>query len=467
MMRGGLGGAPVTTSRGALGTGTAAAASAPRAWPDLLLLLVAAVIFTYIWRLHNVVAAAQALRPTALLGLAIAAACVSVPLSLVGRRLASSVLALLMLLTVVAAAGIPFALDPAATTSYVTGWIMPGVLLALVVAISARSTGDVEWLLLATVVGAAVFVLILYARGGVNAVTNSEVTVFYDRNELALMLVVLLPAVVHFMRAGEPAVRRAFALGCFLLFVFTIVRGGSRGGLVGLSAVLGYVLLTFRTVPRSTRVAVAAGAVLLLAGGGAMYWARMRTILQPTADYNVSASYGRAAIWQRGLRYVRERPLAGVGASGFAVAEHELSPLARRRIMAGRPVHLLNAHNIFVQVAAELGLPGLVVFVALLVQMARTLRRVRRGRDRYARTPAVAQVLLAALLGYVVCGFFLSAAYFPFLFLLIGLVAALAAIARSEEPLTRQWDQPRRAVTPPATRGGGVPAYEVPAPARW
>jgi O-antigen ligase len=231
--------------------------------------------------------------------------------------------------------------------------------------------------------------------------------------------------------------------------------------------VLGYVLLTFRTVPRRARIWSAVAVLVLLAAGGSTYWQRMRTMTRPESDYNWSGqTYGRIALWRRGLGYIRERPVFGVGANGFPVAEATLSRVARRREMVGRSFATLNPHNIFVQVAAELGLPGLTAFVLLLVTMARTLLRVRRRFGADPVTAGVANVLLAALLGYVVCGFFLSAAYFPLLYLLIGLAAAVSAVARVPPAGPRM-----PAAAPGEPRGqaarGPRARYELPAPARW
>jgi hypothetical protein len=44
----------------------------------------------------------------------------------------------------------------------------------------------------------------------------------------------------------------------------------------------------------------------------------------------------------------------------------------------------------------------------------------------------MSQALMGSLIGYVVCGLFLSAAYFTFLHFLIGFVAATKELADSE-----------------------------------
>lgn len=460
-MRGGLAGSGGASQAGAPGaTGWLAARGARLlARPDVVLVLIAAVIFTYVWRLHDVLHV-LAFRPTLLLGLAVVAAIVRRPIAPLGRRLHSSLLALLALMIIVAAAGLPFALDTESSTRYLTTWILPAVLLGVLIAVAVRSADDVEWLLLALLAGAGIYLATLYARGGASAMVDSSVTVFYDRNEIALMLVALLPAALHFARPGEGRMRRSFAVACLALFVFTVVRGGSRGGLVGLVVVLAYLLLTFRGVPRSVRIWTAAAFVVLVAGAGSTYWARIGTMLRPSTDYNLADErHGRVALWSRGLQYVRDRPLVGVGVGGFPAAERELSLPARRRMMVGKSVYPLNAHDIFVQVGAELGLLGLALFVGLLVQMARTLKRLKRRHDADPQVATIAHVMLASLLGYVLCGVFLSAAYFPLLYVLVGMAAGLAAVARPALAPSRGKSQPAALATdrvpaPRLTRGG-------------
>lgn len=463
--------------RGGLGSGIAAAARSYAgrlevpAWiahpvrPTAAMLLIGALIFTYAWRLHDFIPGLTFARPTVILALALLVAVVTVAPAQIAVRIRSTILALLVLFVAVAAAGAPFAIDSELSTRYLMTWLIPGALLALLIAVCARGVPDLEWIATATAFAAVTYVAVAYARGGMASGPEAEGLVFYDRNEVALMLVGLLPVVILLTRPGERPAWRVFGAACFALFVHTIVRGGSRGGLVGLLLVLAYVLATFAIVSRRARGWTIVATVVLLAAGGPAYWERVKAMLQPSTDYNWSGrSYGRGELWRRGIGYIRDHPVSGVGLSNFPTAERELSAEARRRAMTGRPIETLGAHNSFIQVAAELGLGGLAAFVALLTAMGVGLARARR-RVADVRTRTVAHVLIASLIGYVVCGFFLSAAYFPFLFILVGLSAALVNIAggsSERRPPTVARKPAERAAVPPALK-----QYELPAPARW
>jgi O-antigen ligase len=91
------------------------------------------------------------------------------------------------------------------------------------------------------------------------------------------------------------------------------------------------------------------------------------------------------------------------------------------------------AHNSYVQVGAELGIPGLCFFTGMIVSAWVGLLRRRRwsGGPDAAPDPRgrpLAQALAAALLGFAVGAFFLSLAYLEALYVLVALAAGLRRI---------------------------------------
>jgi O-antigen ligase len=127
--------------------------------------------------------------------------------------------------------------------------------------------------------------------------------------------------------------------------------------------------------------------------------------------------------------------VTGVGLGAFPVAEGTLSPLAQRQAW-GEGVKWSVAHNSFVQVGAELGVAGLLVFVALLITSFVTAMRsaglARTTSD--VRAESLARALAVSLVGYAVAGFFLSQAYAAFLFVLVGLILGLARVLKAPGP---------------------------------
>jgi hypothetical protein len=149
--------------------------------------------------------------------------------------------------------------------------------------------------------------------------------------------------------------------------------------------------------------ATALVAAILLMTASDQYWQQMSTITSDT-DYNQTAETGRLQIWSRGIGYMLQNPVLGLGPGNFQTAEGTLSPLAERQ-QFGIGVRWNAPHNSFVQIAAELGIPGL--------------------RRSAALTPA----LTASLLGFVVGSFFLSLAYSEMLYTLVALSVGVQKVS--------------------------------------
>jgi O-antigen ligase len=133
---------------------------------------------------------------------------------------------------------------------------------------------------------------------------------------------------------------------------------------------------------------------------------------------------------------VEEEPLQGVGAGNFAVSSvhYLLQPGAidRTDYIIGTPKV---AHNTYIQLWAELGLVGLVLFLLVagfcLYGALNAARSFARQGD--VRMEVIARALFVALAGLLAANFFGSRLANKEIWLLLGLAPALLAIARSRE----------------------------------
>jgi O-antigen ligase len=126
-------------------------------------------------------------------------------------------------------------------------------------------------------------------------------------------------------------------------------------------------------------------------------------------------------------------PVVGVGVAAYSVAEGG-SDLAKSLAAEGHGFKWSVAHNSFLETGAELGIPGGLVFIALLGVTAYGLSafspRGKWSRWITRREMALAQMLIGALVGFSVAGFFVSAEYFAYLYFILGLAVGLQKVVR-------------------------------------
>jgi O-antigen ligase len=299
-----------------------------------------------------------------------------------------------------------------------------------------------------------------YARG-INLIENGRVQgavggMFKNPNDLALNMVAVLPFAAMLVLRPLPAVRRAAAALCAVLMLAAIVASQSRSGTVGLAVMA--LVLALRVVRRKPGLVFGAmlAGVLALPMLPASYWQRLASITNEQLDQTGSRE-ARSILLRESFDALVAHPLTGVGAGQFKNYNPE-----------GRQEAWRESHNVVLQVGAELGMFGLMIFGFLLgraayapVQTRRLLRTLaparRSGRPSPAGAPLPgreynmldlhAATMMAALAGWFVCALFASVAYHWTFYYLLALAAAprdyLLARAASGRA-TRSAAAPRR-----------------------
>jgi O-antigen ligase len=315
---------------------------------------------------------------------------------------------------------VPNALSVGNSFDLVVDDVLKTVLMSLVIAASVRTMRDVERLAAVYFFGAVLYAAVIVSRFDLGAGDDWRLghLYYYDANDFATFTVTALPLGIYFVHSCQTRTFRLFALGGLAVLMFGFVWSGSRGGFIALAAVVGAVLLRFSAIPlrwRMSAIAVVVATLLLTASD--QYWQQMGTITSDT-DYNHTSETGRLQIWSRGVGYMLDNPVLGVGPGNFPNAEGTLSPLAERQ-QYGIGVRWNAPHNSFVQIGAEVGVPGLALYLAMIASAFRALR-----------SPApLARALSAALLGFVVGSFFLSLAYADMLYTLVAFAVAFRKVA--------------------------------------
>lgn len=226
-----------------------------------------------------------------------------------------------------------------------------------------------------------------------------------DPNDLALGMIVALGLIGGVWTPRLQARNLLLILAAGAL-VYGIYLTRSRGGIVALVVVVWrFAASRLGRGPALVLLTVlGAGAMVLDFGGRSMS-------LDPDG-----AAVERVVAWTEGFEMLKSRPLLGVGYGQFV--DH----------------HSLTAHNSLVLAFAETGLVGCFFWVGLFVITLLELRALKTlpgdgPLDDTARRWA--EGLHLSLIGFMSAAFFLSRTFVPTLYLIIGLSAALAAIARN------------------------------------
>jgi putative inorganic carbon (hco3(-)) transporter len=253
-----------------------------------------------------------------------------------------------------------------------------------------------------------------------------------EPNRFAQIMVVLLPLAVMMHRTGRSRPARLAAAAAGLLILAGTMLTLSRGAFVTL------LLMTLAMAGlkwiRSTHLATGVVVLLLAVPVVSPYFIpRVLSILNAgaivfgdTADYQQAdgAMLGRTTAMLTAFRVFRDYPVLGVGLGQFGrfySLEYSRDPDVNFRDLRGPR----RAHTLYLEIAAETGALGLVVFlsiVGLLLRRLWALRRVLLERDPGRADLAAA--LCMSLLTYLCTAVFLHLSYQRYYWLLVALGSA-------------------------------------------
>ncbi len=287
------------------------------------------------------------------------------------------------------------------------------------------------------------------AWGGVVMVLAAKVfrnTLYSDRfglafgtvsnpNDYACVLLLVLPLVLWLGLSSRSIIVRLMVFPTLFYGVYVTVSAASRGAMLGLLAEI--VFFLWWGTARQRVGLLTLGTILLVVVVAAVPTAvtdRIRVFSQSEAtDSNGVVDVGaleslnlRRYMLQKSFEYTLQHPIFGVGPGQIANYEggHEKT--------FGSHGAWRNAHNTFLQVSSECGIPGLLLFVAGLVS---TYLRLRATRRRARRAPAYADIraavyyVMTGMVGFCVAITFVNFAYLFYAPALGGVAVAVSSAA--------------------------------------
>ena len=245
------------------------------------------------------------------------------------------------------------------------------------------------------------------------------VGVSLDPNDFGAVLCTTFPLAL-WLSVGSVR-RRVFWSGVAVLLVAAVVPTQSRGSELGFVAAMAVILsVGARGWRRWVSIALVAGCVGLFLMMATGLGAAGRFSDFSENDYNISGSSGRWYFWRQGIVWMLKRPW-GYGMENYPTFFGIMNDGTERA-----------AHSTWVQYGMELGVAGIVTFVLLCVVSVKGLRQLRKAavawHDRHPAAKeeeVLAGHMLALTAGVLVSASFLSNAYYPLLYMSLGLVAAV------------------------------------------
>lgn len=244
-----------------------------------------------------------------------------------------------------------------------------------------------------------------------------------DSNYFATCTLLVMPMAVYFLKLKHSRLERWFCGVSLVLMLVAFTIASSRGGLLGLCVAVAYMLLRSG---QSRKLAIVITLLLapMMIFSPASPVARM---LHPNYGDYIGAQV-RRDFWAAGMNMIRNHPLTGIGLGNFTAQSFTVS-----KDVEG--AHGM-ACNTFLEITAELGIPGLLAYCGILGGALFSAGKLcdegrRRGKVLLQYS---GQAMQAGLFGFAAAAFFVSAEYQKPFWIMVALTATIPTVIRSQTP---------------------------------
>jgi O-antigen ligase len=259
---------------------------------------------------------------------------------------------------------------------------------------------------------------------------------YSNPNDLAAYALLFGSIALALLFVSRNRLTRAFSALTVSIVLILIFFTQSRGALLATGVVAAIVLVTR---VRNLRVTLYTVAAIVVAGFFAPQgaWDRIGGLSKVSFDSGMRGVDAEGSAEQRfqiakiAARVARDHPLLGVGAGAYETVHYEYS----RRFAGELPLAVgrRDAHNTYLHAAAEQGVAGLLIFLALcLSTVARARATLRRGSSSGAEAT---RYLTYGLVGFLIAGLFGSLEYINLLLIhLVIIEGTILCVDESKLP---------------------------------
>lgn len=331
-------------------------------------------------------------------------------------------------------------------------FLIKGLLFCLVMPFFVRERVHFHAILIVIALGLGVHGVLnglkTVASGGAHNMLGPAGTMLADRNHLSTALALVLPFLFYLQSYTVNRLIRLGYLGAFCVVVLAILGGGSRAGFIAVSVVGLWLILTSRR--KGMALVLVVGAVLaFLAFAPEDITSRLSSIKEADED---SSFMGRVIAWKISSAIALENPVFGGGFHAVQVQaiwdQFKMSPGLLGFLNLPVPEFSAKAaHSIYFEVMGDIGLVGLGLFLFILLRAFWSRQVIKRMTIQlgapYQWARDMADMLMLAVLAYMVGGASVSLGYLEVIYMVVMLMEllrvhvarALAAVARESKTL--------------------------------
>ncbi|MEW8069018.1 MAG: O-antigen ligase family protein [Candidatus Thiodiazotropha sp.] len=268
-----------------------------------------------------------------------------------------------------------------------------------------------------------------------------------DGNDFSLSVSLTVPMCLFLILESKKTLHKVVFILALLVLIFAIVGTQSRGASLALMGTFAYLWWMGRQ--KILGILLIGGVLIsVLAFAPPVYFERMNTIRNYESE---GSAMGRIVAWKTAIRMASTHPITGVGAGHFPV---KLGTEFRPPEFGYENFPWLTAHSSYFLILGELGLPGIIFFLALLIgnykRNNRFIKLVKKKTvpDEHGEVfGSLFLMLNSSLVAFAIGGAFLSVTYYPHIFVLAGLFVSAEFMYQSHIEKTKNEIDTKKNIT--------------------
>jgi O-antigen ligase len=394
----------------------------------------------------------------------------------IARGFASTPGILLIVFTLWMFMGIPFSVWKGGSVKILTDYWIPSLLIFFTTAGLINSVKDcwrICWAICLAMAFLVTFGTFLFGAAQDAGRFNFGVGTLANANLLGQHLLFGLPFCLLMVKRSGPMSWSGFiGILSTVLLLGMIIKTGSRASMVALLVMAGVFFLEASIQNKMKLVVLYAALILgviVFAPAGAMERYKLMFSSGGVSEDQVvdtakASSEARMRHLQQSIALTKANPLFGVGPGMFTVAAADYA--VKQNIKAD----WLETHNTFTQLSSETGLPGVILYVMVLVISIKSLFSVIKRLKNIPELKEYTNIAIAlrlSFIGTIAAALFANLAYQYYFPLLAGICVSFVAVTEHALREFSQKTQPLAAAGPKlilgrSNRPKGAMAYPGP-----